>query len=323
MKFMKNKLISLKVGITVFISLIILLIFISVVGTENNVLTSTYNLKIFLPTVDGLAEGSMVTLGGLKAGSVKKLEFANMNGVNGLIATVSVKNSLSSMITEKSTASIKSLGMLGDKYVDIEIGQLSEKPLKDGDFMKLSNSFSIESAVNGLQGKLDSVFAEMKNAVKEYKGVAEKINNGDGTVGKLISSPELYNSTMKIVSKIDNITTAIAQQNGTAGQLIYNKALYDNLNNIAVNMKYIIDSVTAGKGTAGKFLKDDKLYNNLESISNRLDSLTLKINGNSSVGSLVNSDELYLQVLSLVKEFNSVLTEFKSNPKKFINLSVF
>ena len=323
MKFMKNKLTNLKVGITVFISLIILLIFISVVGTENNVLTSTYNLKLFLPTVDGLAEGSMVTLGGLKAGSVKKLEFANMNGVNGLIATVSVKNSLSSMITEKSTASIKSLGMLGDKYVDIEIGQLSEKPLKDGDFMKLSNSFSIEGAVNGLQGKLDSVFAEMKNAVKEYKGVAEKINNGDGTVGKLISSPELYNSTMKIVSKIDNITTAIAQQNGTAGQLIYNKTLYDNLNNIAVNMKYIIDSVTAGKGTAGKFLKDDKLYNNLESISNRLDSLTLKINGNSSVGSLVNSDELYLQVLSLVKEFNSVLTEFKSNPKKFINLSVF
>jgi phospholipid/cholesterol/gamma-HCH transport system substrate-binding protein len=320
---MKNKLTNLKVGITVFISLIILLIFISVVGTENNVLTSTYNLKLFLPTVDGLAEGSMVTLGGLKAGSVKKLEFAKLNGVNGLIATVSVKNSLSSMITEKSTASIKSLGMLGDKYVDIEIGQLSEKPLKDGDFMKLSNSFSIEGAVNGLQGKLDSVFAEMKNAVKEYKGVAEKINNGDETVGKLISSPELYNSTMKIVSKIDNITTAIAQQNGTAGQLIYNKTLYDNLNNIAVNMKYIIDSVTAGKGTAGKFLKDDKLYNNLESISNRLDSLTLKINGNSSVGSLVNSDELYLQVLSLVKEFNSVLTEFKSNPKKFINLSVF
>lgn len=323
MKFMKNKLTNLKVGITVFISLIILLIFISVVGTENNVLTSTYNLKLFLPTVDGLAEGSMVTLGGLKAGSVKKLEFANMNGVNGLIATVSVKNSLSSMITEKSTASIKSLGMLGDKYVDIEIGQLTEKPLKDGDFMKVSNSFSIEGAVNGMQGKLDSVFAEMKNAVKEYKGVAEKINNGDGTVGKLISSPELYNSTMKIVSKIDNITTAISQQSGTAGQLIYNKTLYDNLNNIAVNMKYIIDSVTAGKGTAGKFLKDDKLYNNLESISNRLDSLTLKINGNSSVGSLVNSDELYLQVLSLVKEFNSVLTEFKSNPKKFINLSVF
>ncbi len=320
---MKNKLTNLKVGITVFISLIILLIFISVVGTENNVLTSTYNLKLFLPTVDGLAEGSMVTLGGLKAGSVKKLEFANMNGVNGLIATVSVKNSLSSMITEKSTASIKSLGMLGDKYVDIEIGQLTEKPLKDGDFMKVSNSFSIEGAVNGMQGKLDSVFAEMKNAVKEYKGVAEKINNGDGTVGKLISSPELYNSTMKIVSKIDNITTAISQQSGTAGQLIYNKTLYDNLNNIAVNMKYIIDSVTAGKGTAGKFLKDDKLYNNLESISNRLDSLTLKINGNSSVGSLVNSDELYLQVLSLVKEFNSVLTEFKSNPKKFINLSVF
>jgi phospholipid/cholesterol/gamma-HCH transport system substrate-binding protein len=323
MKFMKNKLTNLKVGITVFISLIILLIFISVVGTENNVLTSTYNLKLFLPTVDGLAEGSMVTLGGLKAGSVKKLEFANINGVNGLIATVSVKNSLSSMITEKSTASIKSLGMLGDKYVDIEIGQLTEKPLKDGDFMKVSNSFSIEGAVNGMQGKLDSVFAEMKNAVKEYKGVAEKINNGDGTVGKLISSPELYNSTMKIVSKIDNITTAISQQSGTAGQLIYNKTLYDNLNNIAVNMKYIIDSVTAGKGTAGKFLKDDKLYNNLESISNRLDSLTLKINGNSSVGSLVNSDELYLQVLSLVKEFNSVLTEFKSNPKKFINLSVF
>jgi len=318
-----QKLSNLKVGITVFIGLLLFILFVSIVGSENNVFSKTYTIKMFLPDADGLANGSAVTLGGLKAGSVKSMEFATMNGKNGVIVTISIDRKIENMVTYNSVGSIKSLGVLGDKYIDITIGQMNDRPLSEGEFLKLGDSFSIEKTVNGYQGKIDTVLAEVKNTVVEYKSIAQKINNGQGTVGKLITSKELYGSAEKLISRFNDISAAIQQEKGTAGKLIYDKALYDNLNITTNNMKCILDSIKSGNGSAGKFLKSEKFYNNLESISDKLDSLMTKVNGKSSIGDLLNNEDIYLELIKLVKQSNNLILEFKTNPKKFINLSIF
>src|SRR5437879_336672 len=113
---------GLKVGIVVFIGLIIFVFIVSIVGTEQNVFTSTYQLKVFLPNVQGLVTGAQITLGGLKVGFVTDMQFVRRDTVNGVDVTMQITTKYRASITSRTTGQIKTIGLLGDKYIDLSIG---------------------------------------------------------------------------------------------------------------------------------------------------------------------------------------------------------
>ena len=115
---------NLKVGITVFIGMIILFIFLFLVGSERNTFTSTYRLNIFLSNIQGLTSGSLVSLGGMKIGSVDSFEFSKRENVNGIVATLKIPEKYKNMITIKSYAILKTISLLGDMTVYISMGQI-------------------------------------------------------------------------------------------------------------------------------------------------------------------------------------------------------
>jgi phospholipid/cholesterol/gamma-HCH transport system substrate-binding protein len=320
---LKGKLSKLKVGLTVLIGLAIFIFFITVVGIESNLFKKTYTLKFFVTDMEGLANGSMVTLGGLKIGDVKKIEFSQIDGVNGITVTISMPKEYQKMITEKSFASIKGIGMLGDKYVDITMGMPTEKALEDGQFINVAPSFSLERGVKNLEDKVTSTLNNVDSVLMEFKSVTSKINNGDGTVGKLINSSSLYDNLNSVSGKFSKITDAIIEKRGTLGKTIYDDELYRNLQFTTTNIKTITEDLKLGKGTMGKLLTSDSVYSNVKSISEKLDTMMTNINGNSTVGKLLSDDEMYKKFIITIKEFNNLLIDVRKNPKKYINISIF
>lgn len=318
-----KKLSKLKVGLTVLIGIILLLFFVTVVGTESNLFTKNYTLKFFVTDIEGLANGSMVTLGGMKIGQVKKFEFTQIDGVNGIIINISMPTEYQRMITEKSVATIKGIGVLGDKYVDISIGKPTEKPLDDKQFITVASSFNLENGVQNIESKATATFENIDSVLKDLKNVTSKINNGEGTVGKLINSSSLYDNLNSVSDKFNKITNAIIEKRGTLGKTIYDDALYSNLQYTTANIKTLTEDLKSGKGTIGKLLTSDSIYNNMKSISEKLDSLMTNVNGNSTVGKLLNDDEVYNKLIMTIKEFNNLLIDIRKNPKKYINLSIF
>lgn len=320
---MFEKLSKLKVGLTVLTGIAILVFFVAVVGTESNLFTKTYTLKFFVTDMEGLADGSMVTLGGLKIGKVKKMEFSQINGVNGITISISMSKEYQKMITEKSYASIKGIGMLGDKYVDITMGNPTEIVLEDGQFINVAPSFSLEKGVKNLEDKVTTTLSNVDSVLMEFKSVTSKINSGEGTVGKLINSSSLYDNLNSVSGKFSRITDAIIEKRGTLGKTIYDDELYSNLQFATSNIKTITEDLKSGKGTIGKLLASDSVYYDVKSISEKLDTMMTNINGNSTVGKLLNDDEMYKRFIIMIKEFNSLLTDIKKNPKKYINISIF
>jgi len=318
-----GKLSKLKVGFTVLIGIAIFIFFVLVVGTESNLFTKTYTLNLFVTDLEGLANGSMVTLGGLKIGQVKKMEFSQIKGVNGITISISMSKEYQKMITEKSYATIKGIGILGDKYVDINIGIPTEKSLEDGKFISVAPSFSLENGVRNLEDKVTATLNNVDSVLLEFKNVTSKINNGEGTVGKLINSSLLYDNMNSVSGKFSRITDAIIEKRGTLGKTIYDEELYNNLQLTTANVKTITDDLKSGKGTIGKLLTSDSVYYNVKSISEKLDTIMTNINGNSTVGKLLNDDELYKKFIVTIKEFNNLLIDVRKNPKKYINFSIF
>ena len=315
--------IDLKVGITVLIGLIIFFFFIITIGTESNIFSKSYGLKVFVTDIEGLANGSMVTLGGLKVGNVDKMEFVNRNGKTGIDVFLSIKNTYKAQITEHSTATIKTIGLLGDRYVDITIGQPSDRSLEEEEYLTLKPSFSLENFATNLGNNLDSTMRDFSSLMADLKIITNDINSGRGTLGRLIKSSSTVDEIDRFVVSMNGITRAITERRGLLGKSIYDPGIYNQLSEAANNLNVISDSLYKGRGTLGKLLVDNSLYDNLNSVSTKMNSLLEKTEGNSTVGKLVSTDEMYKELIALIAEFKKLVNDVEQQPSKYFHISIF
>ncbi len=311
---------NLKVGLTVFIGLVIFFIFIFLVGTQGTFFSKTYQLKMFVTDVQGLSNGSLVSLGGLKIGDVGDIKFNSLNGENGIVITLNIKNDFQQQITENSSAQIKTLGLLGDKFVDISLGQPNEPPLKDGNFIHVKKTLTLDAFTEKIQPALEDFTQVLNN----LKAITDSISKGQGSLGKLINSPNTAKNLETIVDDLRSFTDAVVNQKGSLGKLAYDNSLFENLNSVAKNLNKVSTDIKNGKGTLGKLLSEDSLYVATNSIAKKLNNLLAKTESDSTVvGGLFNDNKLYTKLNSVLTELNNLVIDLREHPERYVNISVF
>ena len=60
--------------------------------------------------------------------------------------------------------------------------------------------------------------------------MSPKLNRGEGTAGKLMTDPALFNRLNSVTERLDMLVTKLNDGEGTAGQLLKDKQLYENMN---------------------------------------------------------------------------------------------
>ncbi len=102
-----------------------------------------YSVYGYFSSVSGLKQGARVEMAGVPIGSVSSITIDRER----LVAKVSFAVDKKIELTEDSIASVKTSGIIGEKYVDISPGG-SEFPLEDGDEIEnTESSLDIESLV--------------------------------------------------------------------------------------------------------------------------------------------------------------------------------
>jgi phospholipid/cholesterol/gamma-HCH transport system substrate-binding protein len=320
---MKNtftKIANLKVGLTVFIGLLIALIFIFLVGTEGNYFSKTYSLKLKVENVEGLTVGAPVSLGGLKIGSVKNIEFLNKNNQNQIVIDLEILEKYQPQITENSVAFFRTIGLLGDKFVDVSIGQPGQRVLGNGEYLPVKPSFSLEAIGSDLQ----PAAADFADVMSNLKIITENIASGKGTVGQLISDDKSGSKISSILNNLNSFSEALSNQQGSLGKLAYDPALYSSLTELTANLKSVSDSLMLGKGTLGKLLTDQSLFNNLNSVTEKLNKIIASTENDSTLaGGMLNDGKFYSNLNSVLKNLNVLIVDLKENPDRYIQLSVF
>ena len=311
---------NLKVGLTVFIGIVILFLAIFLVGTEGNYFTGKYSIKMFVTDIEGLSEGSLVSLGGLKIGSVSKMEFINTKDQKGILISLRVNEKHKQQITGNSTAEIKTIGLLGDKFINITIGSVEYPPLKDGDFIKVKHSPSLSQ----IGEQIDPVLADLKDVTANLKKITGSIANGEGGLGKIINNKEFGDDLEDVLSDIHSFTAAIKDRKGSLGKFLFDEELYSNTNGLVKNLRTVSDSITNGNGTIGKLLADNSLYDNLNKLSQSLNNVTEKLSSDSTfAGGLFNDKEGYRNFSALIISLDSLVTDLKAHPDRYVQVSVF
>ena len=81
----------------------------------------------------------------------------------------------------------------------------------------------------------------------------------------------------------------------------------------------------AGEGTVGQLLRSDSLYVDLRSTIGRADSLLASVmSGTGSAGRLFTDEQMYEELLRTLVELNSILEDVRRDPERYVpDVSIF
>ena len=164
------------------------------IGSRESLFRSTYRVKADFPNVAGLNVGADVRVGGIREGTVRRVNLpAPPDGAVTVI--VDLDKSTRDIVKSDSVAAIRSEGLLGDKYVEISFGSEEAAPLRDGDAIASSPPFDISDLMSKTNQILDSATETVRNAqatTSNLMSVSSKIDQGQGTLGALVNDKTIY-----------------------------------------------------------------------------------------------------------------------------------
>ncbi|MGE5362790.1 MAG: MlaD family protein [Bacteroidota bacterium] len=316
----KAKNIKLKVFLTLLTGFIIMVVLVVLVGIGSNLFSDNYHIRIFAENIEGLTVNSPVMLGGMKIGSVKQMDFVNAHGKTGIIITMLLQSRYSSLITKDSKATIKTLGLLGDKFIDIDIGTQGEKPLGEGSYIALGSS----PGMDNITQKLNTTLENLNGIFADVKKMTGSVNNGNGTLGRLIYRSETLDNIDRLVVSVTGLSRSLQSEKSSFGKLIHEDSLYRRIDQLALNLAEITGHMKQGKGNAGRLIYDDSLYTSINGLLNKVSLLVDKTSSSgNTAGRLMNDDELYRQLMNAIENTNRLISNISADPKKYLKFSVF
>jgi phospholipid/cholesterol/gamma-HCH transport system substrate-binding protein len=172
---------ELKVGVFVFIGLVILMVFILSIGGFKT-WSSGYKVKFIFNFINGVKLGAPVRFSGVDVGQVKSISFIkSQDGHAKVEITAWVKDEID--IPIDSTIWVNTLGLLGEKYIEILPGEDTERFLEAGQAMAGNDPVPMHYLEKMTKSILDQV-NDALSAIKSERG----------TVGKLIYDDTVYNN---------------------------------------------------------------------------------------------------------------------------------
>ena len=256
--------------------------------------------------IGGLQPGTPVSINGFAVGKVNSIRFKDKTG--NLLVTFSVSSDFE--FSKNSKAELYDTGIIGGKGIQI-------KPVFDGAEMAQSGDTLVTDTKPGLtelvQQRLTPLQLKVEGAVSHADSLLMNVNDvlDDKTKGNLREGIEGLNAMIKSFQKsADNLNSLLESNKSQLDSSI------TNINTITKNFSKISDSIS-NVGIA-------QTVRNLESTLKNLDAVLGKIErGEGTMGKLMHNEELYDNLTQATRELDLLLQDFRLNPKRYVNVSVF
>jgi phospholipid/cholesterol/gamma-HCH transport system substrate-binding protein len=317
---------QLKVGATVLLGLGILAVSVYYIGRAANLFADRYTLVAFLPDAPGLRIGGSVMIAGQTAGSIKDITFMPVDGdtTRNLRVVMSIDRSLREQVRGDSKVKLRTLGLLGDKVLDIKPGTPRFAILSENDTLAVEPSLDLDAVLAQAAGAVDDVVG----LTQDLRQITGGLVRGEGTMGQLLTDRALYDQFTGTMARTNALLTRVQTSRGTVGRLIDDPRLYDDMVGLVGSMNGLVGQINTSEGTVGKLLRDTTLYSNLVGITQGGDSLmTLLTQGDGLANKLLTDQTLYDQLNKLVTDLGAILADVRQDPapytKGLVNVCVF
>jgi outer membrane protein OmpA-like peptidoglycan-associated protein len=158
-----------RLGIFIVATVLILVAGVFLIGDKRFLFRRTYRLEAEFQNVAGLNNGADVRVGGIHLGTVKHISLPG--GPSGKLAVVmDMANSTKNIIRQDSVATIKTEGLLGNKYVEISFGSQKAPEIESGAIIKGETPVDFSDAALAAMNQMKSAagaFQDDADALKQ------------------------------------------------------------------------------------------------------------------------------------------------------------
>lgn len=329
------------VGLFVALGLTVATLLVLILGSERNSFSRKVTLHTSFADVGGLRVGSPVRMGGITIGSVTAVRFdTNRPGDPNVHVDFEVTADSLQRIRRNSVARIGSKGLLGDKALDISIGDPAQPALRDGESLQgdgadqfsglLARAESIARRADELMGRVDTATRPLANEqlardllgiLRNVESITSQVATANGTVGRLLRDEQLAGDVQATVNSarqtMGELRTASAQLSALArdartGNGLVHALVYDpqganavrELGRAAGELATITRDVRTGNGGLHNIIygnESSQLVANLNESSQIVrDVLRGLQNGRGTLGALLVDPSLYDDIRGLV-----------------------
>ena len=284
--------------------------------------------KIKFDDITGLSNSTPVYARGFKVGIVRNINY-DYDKLGELI-TVDINVDRTLRIPEGTTAEIIS-DIMGNVKVELKFAKNSQILKENG---------WIDGRIN------DGTLGDLKSMVPSFQKMLPKVDSILGSVNALLADPALK-SSMHNIDKITNdlttstreLNTLLAQVNGSLPSLVTKTGrVMDNANGLMNNANR---GITEARGAIRGAIRGANtmmatLNNKVDGVDvegtmarvnatiDNLNAFTAKLNsGEGSMGLLLNDASLYNNLNNTVRSADSLLTNLKAHPKRYVHFSIF
>ena len=187
----EGKLFELKVGIFVTVGIIIFFILVFSIG-DVNFIKKGYHIGVTFNFANGISESAPVRVAGINVGEIDKIDvFFDEKEKRTKVTVWSWINNDKVKIGSDSIAVINTLGLLGEKYLEILSGENTETFLKNGDIIVGRDPIPTALLMEKMAGLADSADVILTN-----------LKEGKGTIGKFLTDDAVYNNIEEFTADI-------------------------------------------------------------------------------------------------------------------------
>jgi len=260
---MAKKTSTVKIGIFIFLGIVILVIGIFLVGDKDALFSSTFKVRAFFNDIQGLRSGATVRLSGIDVGSVESVKI--VSDTTGRVEVImSIREDVKQFIRTDTRASIETEGLVGNKVVVLQIGSSLTDRVREGGIIQSKEPIGFAQVIEETQG----IMAYTKEITKDLSEIVARVNRGEGSIGKLLVDEQLYKDAASLTKRADSSLQQITLEINEMTELFDKlgkgvETVVGNINAVVTDLDTIIAGVKQGKGMLGSMLVEGSEFDSV------------------------------------------------------------
>lgn len=190
--------------------------------------------------VKGLNYGSEVSLAGLRIGTVSKISLAT-DGTKDLVVEMAIARDMFDRVRKDSVATIKTSGVLGDKYIEISIGSVDQPVIEAEAFIPTEEPTDI--------------FSKTGNVVEDISRQFKQGSDFD----------QLLHNLNRVASNLVVVTDGLKSKTGLWHEFVAGNS-GEKISKASGHLEGILRKINSGEGTLGSLINDPTVYEDLKSL---------------------------------------------------------
>jgi len=247
-----------------------------------------------------------------------------------ILVEMRINSEYRNWIRKDSNISLGSIGLLGDKYIEISLGRTADPPeVRDVSIKGVLGTRSRETVViTGTQqasfGELitgaNDILANFETLSDQVQGIMRSFEAGEGTVGKFITDPSFFNNLNSTVEnanrtmeRIRSLVENVGEGGGTVSRLMREDEVYEKIKSATDHLDSLLRKIEEGDGTLGKMVNDPTIFDESAKMVGDVGEITGRIRaGEGTLGKLTTDDQVYVSLQNSLDKLAALLKDVEA-----------